>query len=201
MSAEADMVAAMFHRAMLDACGAGVASERGEAAKSLRTSFSQAYEAWRFLTDSAGPWAESRAWWAGLVGVDPAIVRDAAIAAGPNRQVLAAKRWLAEVDARKAEQAAEQEAKAARRAMAAERKAEMEAARVAREAAARAKAMVKRSPKARREDVADRRLLALRKQGKSWREIAAAMHRSLSAVKDRARKLGMTGTQDMKEAA
>jgi hypothetical protein len=86
---DADLIAAIFERARLDGLAPldGTTSRIGtkKRPRDLRTSLHDALEAWVFLTEPQGEWAEHRNWLAGLMGVSGDIIRDEAIRQGPSR--------------------------------------------------------------------------------------------------------------------
>lgn len=79
----ADLWAAVFAQAIKDACeteNVRMPSHSSSAAPTPR----DVHEAWRFLTGD-GEWGESREFWASLNGVDPGVVREAALKRGLSR--------------------------------------------------------------------------------------------------------------------
>lgn len=84
MSAEADLWAAVFKRAIDDACGAESvrrASKESSAAPTAR----DVREAWAFLTDGNGEWGDNREFWTTMNGLNPGILREEALRRGLSR--------------------------------------------------------------------------------------------------------------------
>lgn len=105
---ERELALAVIQQAMNDACELRVIDRRTperEPVEGARGAVvgasgagSHSLQAWNFLTEHAGEWAQSRALWADAAGVLPAAVRDEALRRGPNRTVrflLARKRAAA----------------------------------------------------------------------------------------------------------
>lgn len=84
MTAEADMWAAAIEYAFRAACRPVVETGRKDTGGGCEPS--EAADEWRFLTDTAGGWAESRAIICWINGVDPDVVRNEAIRRGISRQ-------------------------------------------------------------------------------------------------------------------
>jgi len=86
---DADLIAAIFERARLDGLAPldGTTSRTGtkNRPRDLHTSLHDALEAWVFLTEPRGEWAAHRNWLAGLMGVSGDIIREAAVRQGPSR--------------------------------------------------------------------------------------------------------------------
>lgn len=79
----ADLIAAVFCRAMSDGCAP--CRDATKLPRELATTKTDALEAWRFLTETAGEWAAHRNWLAGLVNSDGDYIRSEAIKRGPSR--------------------------------------------------------------------------------------------------------------------
>jgi hypothetical protein len=103
---ERHLALAVIRQAMDDACEVRVVDRRGapfpaaepDPVEGARGAGSPSLDAWAFLTDMTGEWAQSRHDWADAAGVLPAAVRAEAIRRGPNRTVrmLLARRRAAE---------------------------------------------------------------------------------------------------------
>lgn len=84
----AELAAAVVAQAFADACPGerslhgkrGLISTRGV---KIGGSMARA-EAWWFLTDTTGIWAEARVLWCSITGVEPEVIRAEAIRRGPN---------------------------------------------------------------------------------------------------------------------
>jgi hypothetical protein len=98
---ERELALAVIQQAMNDACEVRVFERRTaqpDPEAGARGAGSPSLDAWAFLTESVGEWAQSRHDWADAAGVSPATVRDEALRRGPNRTVrflLARKRVAA----------------------------------------------------------------------------------------------------------
>jgi hypothetical protein len=89
MDGSPDLIAAIFERAMMDGCApcldAITRSGSKRIARDLMTTKQDAMQAWTFLTQPAGEWADHRNWLAGLMGSTGDYVREIAIRRGPSR--------------------------------------------------------------------------------------------------------------------
>lgn len=85
MNGEAQMIGASIAQAFRDACL--IEPRPPKLGASLYPSPREAMEAWRFLTARNGEWAASREALCWAVGVDPDLIRCAALRKGPSRYV------------------------------------------------------------------------------------------------------------------
>lgn len=84
MTAEADLWAAVLKRAIDDACEAELVRDPAKTTSAAPT-VRDVHEAWQFLTDTKGEWGQSREFLSTLNGLNPGIVREAALQRGLSR--------------------------------------------------------------------------------------------------------------------
>jgi hypothetical protein len=189
---EADLIAAIFERARLDGLAPleNTTSRIGTAkkARDLKTSLHDALQAWTFLTDTHGEWAAHRNWLAGLVGGDGDVIREAAIKQGPSRSARIALERMRAMQKRIAEQEKETAAQTAARKAVAD----------ARKAARRAAQQARRATWWTAEDT--EKLKLMRRQGRPAQHIAKALGRSVKAIQNRAKKIGLVEAEAMLRA-
>lgn len=77
----AELAGAVIRQAMHDGCRPHPGARQTGGAATIH----ERSQAWAFLTAHTGAWAESRASWCWVCGVDPEVIREEALRRGPAR--------------------------------------------------------------------------------------------------------------------